>query len=313
VGGYAANTGIPSGGVLDEFRLYSRALSAAEITATWNETLPSVAAAPDIAVEQPAGSNLIDGASTVTFPNAVVGNGGQRSLTFTIRNTAVSTPLTGLLLGIDGAAAGDYSVSGLTSTTVNGGSTATFVVTFAPTATGPRTAALHILSNDPDESPFDIALTGTGFAPNALEAWRLANFGTVANTGVAADLADFDGDGVLNLEEWAFGTNPTALTGGYIRVTAGLLVTRGSPTVLSVPDGLGGISYFALYGRLKNPGSVGLTYVLEFSDATSAWIPSTVTPTVIAQDSDIEAVTVPFSPAVTSSPEGFFRVRVIIP
>ena len=43
----------------------------------------------------------------------------------------------------------------------------TFTVTFALGAVGShRSANLHIASNDPDENPFDIALTGTGLAPN---------------------------------------------------------------------------------------------------------------------------------------------------
>ncbi len=41
-GGYGTNVGLPTGGKMDEFRLYNRALSAAEITQTWNKTLPLV-------------------------------------------------------------------------------------------------------------------------------------------------------------------------------------------------------------------------------------------------------------------------------
>ena len=42
-----------------------------------------------------------------------------------------------------------------------------------------------------------------------LELWRLAHFGTVSNTGSAADSADPDGDGATNLQEYAAGTDPT--------------------------------------------------------------------------------------------------------
>jgi hypothetical protein len=37
---------------------------------------------------------------------------------------------------------------------------------------------------------------------------------------------------------------------------------------------------------------------------------SAVAPTVIAQDSEIEAVTVPFPPIVTDPPQAFFHIRV---
>jgi ELWxxDGT repeat protein len=266
--------------------------------------------APDISIAQPSGTALTDGVSTVTFPNAIVGNGGQQSLTFTIQNIATYAPLAGITISLDGAAAGDYSYSGLSATTLNGGGTATFNVTFAPTATGTRPAALHVASSDPAKSSFDITLTGTGIAPSPLEAWRLANFGTVANTGVAADLADFDGDGIKNIHEWAFATNPSSGVQGPINVNAGVLLAHGGPAVLSMPDGLGGVSYFAVFGRRKDAGAVGLTYTVEFSDALSGWNVSAAAPTVIAQDSEIEAVTVPFPPIVMDPPQAFFRIRV---
>jgi fibronectin type 3 domain-containing protein len=38
--------------------------------------------------------------------------------------------------------------------------------------------------------------------------WRLANFGTTANSGNAADTADPDGDGLTNAQEFSAGTNP---------------------------------------------------------------------------------------------------------
>jgi hypothetical protein len=40
VGGYSPNAGLNAGSILDEFRMYNRALSAAEIAATWDQSLP---------------------------------------------------------------------------------------------------------------------------------------------------------------------------------------------------------------------------------------------------------------------------------
>jgi len=40
IGNYANSTSLPTGGGMDEFRLYNRALTATEITATWNQPLP---------------------------------------------------------------------------------------------------------------------------------------------------------------------------------------------------------------------------------------------------------------------------------
>ena len=41
-----------------------------------------------------------------------------------------------------------------------------------------------------------------------LDLWRLANFGSTENAGPAADVADPDGDGVRNLDEFTAGTDP---------------------------------------------------------------------------------------------------------
>ena len=40
VGGYSTSTGMPAGSMIDEFRVYDRALDATEIAATWNNPLP---------------------------------------------------------------------------------------------------------------------------------------------------------------------------------------------------------------------------------------------------------------------------------
>jgi hypothetical protein len=120
---------------------------------------------PDIDVEQPAGADLADGAATVNFGLKTIGTPGV-ARTFTVRNTGAAS-LTGLAVTIDGANAADFAVTtALPSSTLAQEGSAEFIVTFTPTGSGMRTAALHIASNDPNEAPFDIALTGEGnFAP----------------------------------------------------------------------------------------------------------------------------------------------------
>lgn len=114
----------------------------------------------DIGVEQPVGTNLVDGSATVAFGSVVVG--ATISRTFTVSNPN-SEPLTGLALTMNGANAADFTVTDpLGSSVLDQGESTTFTITFAPSAGGARAAAVHIASNDPDENPFDIALTGTG-------------------------------------------------------------------------------------------------------------------------------------------------------
>ncbi len=51
--------------------------------------------------------------------------------------------------------------------------------------------------------------------------WRMTYFGTSDNAGLAANDADFDGDGLLNLIEYALGSNPTVAGDGAGAVSIG--------------------------------------------------------------------------------------------
>lgn len=120
---------------------------------------------PDITVEQPSGAGLTDGASTVDYGSTSVGTPVVK--TFVIRNSGpYDYNLTGLVVTKDGTNAADFVLGSLSSTSVSvNGASALFTVTFAPSTAGTKTAAIHIASNDPDENPFDIALTGFASGP----------------------------------------------------------------------------------------------------------------------------------------------------
>ena len=124
--------------------------------------LVGVGLAPEIEVEQPVNNSLTDGAGQVSFGSMNVG--GTTSKTFTIRNTG-NQPLTGLLANINGANPGDFSSGSFGATTINPNQSTTVTVNFNPSVAGNRTATLRISNNDPDENPFEIALTGTGTTP----------------------------------------------------------------------------------------------------------------------------------------------------
>ncbi|MEQ1751920.1 MAG: choice-of-anchor D domain-containing protein, partial [Prosthecobacter sp.] len=81
--------------------------------------------------------------------------------TFTITNTGVGN-LYGLQLTKDGLNDADFTLSDLSTTFLMTGQSTTFTVSFSPKGAGAREATLHILSNDADENPFDIELTGNG-------------------------------------------------------------------------------------------------------------------------------------------------------
>ena len=147
-------------------------------------------APPEIAVEQPAGTNVIDGNNSVDFGIVSVGLSGTAK-TYTIRNTGGGDlALTGLTK-LNGNT-GDFIVdtSGMDTTLTPGGST-TFTVNFSPSALGLRGTTLQIGSNDGDENPFDIALKGTGTAPDIAITGNKAAIAAGDSTPSAADHTDF--------------------------------------------------------------------------------------------------------------------------
>jgi hypothetical protein len=119
----------------------------------------TITAAPEIGVQQPAGTDLIDGVSSKDFGMVVAG--ANTSLTFIITNTGTAN-LTGLGITIDGVDSALFTVTTNPIAPVTPNGSTIFIVTFAPLSTGVKTAALHIANNDSDENPFDISLTGTG-------------------------------------------------------------------------------------------------------------------------------------------------------
>ncbi|GAA5120447.1 choice-of-anchor D domain-containing protein [Luteolibacter yonseiensis] len=113
---------------------------------------------PEIVVRQPENISLKDGSARKNFGTLPVGQNSPRI--FTIRNTGTKS-LTGIKITINGPHARDFTFT-KPDATVPPGDFTTFTVTFKPAKPGTRTAALHIRSNDKDENPFDIKLTGLG-------------------------------------------------------------------------------------------------------------------------------------------------------
>jgi autotransporter-associated beta strand protein len=163
----------------------------------------SGAGAPEIAIEQPAATDIPNGGSqgfgTVTL-------GSNTSLTFTIRNTgSAGLNLTGTppeYVVVGGTNAADFVVTAQPSTPVtSGGGTTTFTVRFAPlgATAGARNAVLTVANNDSDEGTFTINVSGTAQTP--YDAW----------SGGAGFDVDTNGDGVDNGLAFLLGAaNPNA-------------------------------------------------------------------------------------------------------
>lgn len=115
----------------------------------------------DISIEQPVGTTIASG-STKDFGTTVLGT--PLNLTFTLKNTGTGEALAGLTLTKDGADAAQFLITGSPASSVPIGGNTTFTVQFAPTASGAKTAALHIASNVVSKSPYNITLTGRGLS-----------------------------------------------------------------------------------------------------------------------------------------------------
>ncbi len=111
---------------------------------------------PDISVQRPVGTALVDNASTVAFGNTLPGT--PATATLTLRNLG-SQPLRYSTTFDTGTS---FSATTNGSGIVPGSSSVVLTLSFNPAVTGPLSDTLRILSNDPDLASFDIALTGTG-------------------------------------------------------------------------------------------------------------------------------------------------------
>jgi hypothetical protein len=114
----------------------------------------------EITVYGPDYQDLTNNVGTNSFPDTVPGI-STAAQTFTIRNIGRAN-LTGLALSKTGANAADFTLGAPGSTSLAPYDSATFTVTFAPTGLGNRNAVVNIASNDPDENPFQIHVTGKG-------------------------------------------------------------------------------------------------------------------------------------------------------
>ncbi|MEI6654797.1 MAG: choice-of-anchor D domain-containing protein [Verrucomicrobiota bacterium] len=143
-------------------------------------------ATPDLAVAGPNGVDLTNG-SSLDFGACLVGS--PRQLACVLSNhgqAALSIPS----LSITGSSAADFSVSPAPPFTLppNGGTLAV-QVTFASSSAGEKSAVLHLASNGPGASSFNLTLTAHALVPDG----------------------DDDNDGVTNAQELALvacGFNP---------------------------------------------------------------------------------------------------------
>jgi len=152
------------------------------------------------------------------YGNVVIGSNSNQ--TFIVRNTGNQT-LNITSTSITGTDASEFSIiSGSGAFTLSPGSTHDVVIQFSPTSTGSKSATFRITSNDPDENPLDVPLSGTGMTvPDISIDPTSRDFGDV-NVGSSASQTftiSNDGNGDLQVSS----TNLTGSNAGEFSITSG--------------------------------------------------------------------------------------------
>lgn len=189
-------------------------------------------------------TDLVDGGSTLDLGSVNTGTSVVR--TITLLNSG-SADLTGLSVSITGTHAADFTRTQPTAT-LAAGEQATFDVTFTPSAAGTRSASLVIASNDGDENPFNISLTGVGVtAPEIVVESPL-------NSGLQ--------DGISSLDFGQVNTGTTGQKTVIIR-NSGTAALTGLALAITGP-GSNKFSFTALSATSMAPGGA-IGFVITFT------------------------------------------------
>ena len=155
--GYASNVGAPAGGLIDDFRVYRRALTAAEIAAIDVYALASVSGNSVVIA---SGDSTPDPSDDTDF-GGVADVGEVVKHTFTITNMG-NADLTISPIVIGGSEAADFALTSAPNSTIVSGDSTTFSIAFDPSADGLRSATVSFGTNDTNGSTYTFSIQGTG-------------------------------------------------------------------------------------------------------------------------------------------------------
>ena len=119
-------------------------------------------ATPTLSIEQPLGLVLSNNAGSTSFGGALI-NTTATPLSYTLRNTGAAL-LSDLSVTVLGPDASSFVLTPPAAQRLDPDGSITFTVSFSPQAAGTNGAHLFIESNDTNNSPFVINLSGFGLA-----------------------------------------------------------------------------------------------------------------------------------------------------
>ena len=184
--------------------------------------------------------------------------------------------------------------------------TATTAITGSPTTINYNGITGGTISVDTASSPNRLLLTIAG---NPYDTWA-AGF---LPADVSNPAGNNDGDGLTNLQEFAFGTQPTGSTGEIV-YSGGILTTPGAPKLVAASG-----TYSMVFGRRADYVAAGLTYTVQFSADLVTWVDNddvANVPAQVATDNTINVMSVTYPATIvtqsgTPNPK-FSRVKVVL-
>jgi hypothetical protein len=161
-------------------------------------------------------TSIVDGDTTPSTGDWTDFGTTNATRTFTIRNPGLALLTVGAIT-ISGTNASEFTVTTPPSATIAVGGTTTFVVTFAPTAVGVRTANISVVNNDADENPYDFNIQGTAVEQE------------IEIQGNAVTIVD--GDTTPTTADWTNFSNVAGTRTFTIRNTGNIALTIGAITI----------------------------------------------------------------------------------
>jgi len=208
-----------------------------------------------------------DAADGTDFGTSPIGTPVVR--TYTIRNTG------GAPLAISGITsdAGTFVVSG-TPASVAAGGTATFTVTFTPTASGAANATITLASDDPDlaDASYAFAVQGNGQALQNVQVFDPANTLQIVDGDVTPAVADGTDFGSATIGTPVARTYTIRNTGDLPLSITGITSNAGPFVVSNVPGTVaaGGTATFTVNFTAAAAGAANATITVASNDPDAA-------------------------------------------
>ena len=180
------------------------------------------------------------------------------------------------------------------------------------TVTGTTSIRLDLPTAANGVGPFIAGFSVHRLGTSTYDTWANGTFVPPLTAKLPGD--NQDGDSLTNLQEYAFGTQPTGSTGEIV-YSGGTLTTPGAPKLVAASG-----TYSMVFGRRADYVAAGLTYTVQFSADLITWVDNndgTNPPVQVATDGTINVMSVPFVNSI-DTPSGspkptFARVKVTMP